>query len=185
MALPLFKAVAESNTRLAGAAIFEIFCSGVMFWILIPFEKKYGGGHPPDLWFGISDNKLYDYLNEIGPDGRKGYAKLNAWDLFPYMWGYTILFGSLLYRQCQKSKISTNLSLIYILAVLSDCLESFICRHATKTFPERIHPDLLTLASLGNQMKWLSFLLGKLILGALLVRNSKDKTTAEETEKNK
>ena len=46
------------------------------------------GADPPDIWFGCSEDKLYNYLEEIGPIGRSAYINVNTWDFFPYMPSY-------------------------------------------------------------------------------------------------
>ncbi len=48
----------------------------------------FSGGLPPDLWFGVPEEKLYAYLSEVGPGGREAYRSMNSWDFFPYMPSY-------------------------------------------------------------------------------------------------
>ena len=48
----------------------------------------FGGGMPPDLWFGVPEGKFYNYLEELGSGGREAYARVNSWDFFPYMPSY-------------------------------------------------------------------------------------------------
>ena len=51
---------------------------------------NYGDGSqpPPDLWFGITDDRLFSYLSDLGSGGRKAYQRINSWDFFPYMPSY-------------------------------------------------------------------------------------------------
>jgi len=46
------------------------------------------GADPPDIWFGCSEDKLYNYLEEIVSIGRSAYINVNKWDFFPYMPSY-------------------------------------------------------------------------------------------------
>jgi hypothetical protein len=38
---------------------------------------NFGGGSqpPPDLWFGITDDRLFRYLSDLGAGGRNAYGK--------------------------------------------------------------------------------------------------------------
>ena len=86
MVLSLFQLVAESNSLLKGAVLLELLSVTVAFSKLIPLITEFGDGStPPDMWFGIQSEKLYGYLETIGPEGRALYIELNNWDFFPYM----------------------------------------------------------------------------------------------------
>ena len=75
--------VADSTNLLIIAVLMEALSIYVMTNRL---EKV--GKDPPDIWFGCSEDKLYNYLEEIGPIGRQAYTDVNHWDFFPYMPSY-------------------------------------------------------------------------------------------------
>ena len=54
---------------------------------------------------------------------------------------------------------------------MCDIIESFIFGYATRQFPNRLDAAVLTIASIANQGKWISLLLGLVMLVVLYVRN--------------
>jgi len=84
----LLKAVADSKPLLIAAGLTQALSVGVMIRRSGYLQSTFGGGNPPDLWFGIQDEKLYNYLDVIGDGGREAYRKMNSWDFFPYMPSY-------------------------------------------------------------------------------------------------
>ena len=81
----LLKTVADSKPLLIAAGLTEALSVGVMIRRSGYLQSTFGGGNPPDLWFGIQDEKLYNYLDVIGDGGREAYRKMNSWDFFPYI----------------------------------------------------------------------------------------------------
>lgn len=75
--------VADSTSLLIVAVLMEALSMYVMTSRL---EKV--GADPPDIWFGCQEDKLFNYLEEIGPIGRLAYVNVNNWDFFPYMPSY-------------------------------------------------------------------------------------------------
>ena len=84
----LLQTVADSKPLLIAAGLSEAFSVGVMIRRSGYLQSTFGGGLPPDLWFGIPEEKLYSYLDVIGDGGREAYRKINSWDFFPYMPSY-------------------------------------------------------------------------------------------------
>ena len=79
----LLQIVADSKPLLIAAG-----SEGIMMRRSGYLMDTFGGGTPPDLWFGVPEEKLFNYLNEVGPGGRDAYRKMNSWDFFPYMPSY-------------------------------------------------------------------------------------------------
>lgn len=84
----LLKTVADSKPLLVAAGVTELLSFGEMIRRSGYLQSTFGGGDPPDLWFGIPEEKLYSYLDVIGDGGREAYRKINSWDFFPYMPSY-------------------------------------------------------------------------------------------------
>ncbi len=84
----LLKTVADSKPLLIAAGLTEALAVVVMIRRSEHLQSTFGGGSPPDLWFGIPEEKLYNYLDAIGDGGREAYRKINSWDFFPYMPAY-------------------------------------------------------------------------------------------------
>lgn len=133
--------------------------------------ESHSVGPPPDVWFGFTEEKLYTYLESLGEEGRKAYIRMNNGDLSHYMWCYMTLLGSLLLRQCQKANISCKIALIFPLVMTMDIIESVTFRYCTMHFPSHLSEDVVFLASVSNQLKWIGFITGVFILGTLFVCN--------------
>lgn len=86
----LLHTVAKSKPLLIAAGLCEVLSIFVMMRRSGYLQSTYGGGNPPDLWFGIPEEKLYSYLDVIGDGGREAYRKVNSWDFFPYMPSYMV-----------------------------------------------------------------------------------------------
>lgn len=84
----LLKTVADSKPLLIASGLTEALSVGVMIRRSGYLQSTFGGGNPPDLWIGIPEEKLYNYLDVIGDGGRETYRKINSWDFFPYMPAY-------------------------------------------------------------------------------------------------
>lgn len=83
----LLTTVADSKPLLIAAGLTEALAVVVMIRRSEHLQSTFGGS-PPDLWFGIPEEKLYNYLDAIGDGGREAYRKMNSWDFFPYMPAY-------------------------------------------------------------------------------------------------
>jgi hypothetical protein len=84
----LFQIVADSKPLLIVAGLSEAFSVMIMLRRSGFLMDTFGGGMPPDLWFGVPEGKFYNYLEELGSGGREAYARVNSWDFFPYMPSY-------------------------------------------------------------------------------------------------
>ncbi|GFH52413.1 hypothetical protein CTEN210_08889 [Chaetoceros tenuissimus] len=121
----------------------------------------------PDLRFGYTPDDIYTWMDMIGPKGRDLYQRMVHWDLFPYMESYTLLLATILWRQCQSST-KKNLSLLAYLPFLvmfCDVIETAINGYALVSFPSRVDDKLMYLSSMGNQLKWITFLAAILSIG--------------------
>lgn len=132
----------------------------------------------PDAWFGCNSangDELYNYLSMLGPQGRKAYLNINTLDFVIYMPSYALLLRTLILRQCRWqagiSKTSSWISNGVGIVVCFDVVESLIFGYATRQFPNRLDSSLLMIASIANQGKWMSLLLGMITLAVLCVRN--------------
>ena len=56
--------------------------------------------------------------------------------------------------------------------MLFDIIETVIFNYATKQFPNRISSTIVRVASIANEMKWVCFGFGTIILVGLFVYNS-------------
>jgi hypothetical protein len=162
----------DSNTSLLAAAV---IAEAAAIFIMNQRTQKvesYSAGPPPDLWFGFKELRLYKYLDSLGEDGRAAYLHMNDLDVGVYMWCYMLLFGSLLFRQCHRAGLSQNVSLIFPFAMCMDLVETVSFRHASMQFPLHLSYHLVLLASIANQLKWIGFASGLLLLVVLFVKNT-------------
>ena len=84
----LFQTVSDSKPLLIAAGLSEALSMVIMSRRSSYLMDTFSGGLPPDLWFGVPEEKLYAYLSEVGPGGREAYRSMNSWDFFPYMPSY-------------------------------------------------------------------------------------------------
>ena len=176
---------ANNNSSTPSSSSSSHFVAAIVFWLLSQFimimqcqslNDMYGGGiydTIPDAWFGCTTEEIYQYLDKLGPEGRRSYMIINALDFILYMPSYAILLWMLLLRQCHFAGISNNISLLIVVVVLlCDIIESFIFGYATRQFPNhRLDASAVTIASIANQGKWISLLLGLVMLVVLCVQN--------------
>lgn len=126
--------------------------------------KSYSIGPPPDLWFGLTESKLYNYMDSLGEEGRNAYLAMNNADLCHYMWCYMVLLGSLLLRQCLKTNTTPTIALVFPFTMCMDFIESISFRYATVRFSYHLSNGLVIMASFANQMKWFGLVTGLVTL---------------------
>jgi hypothetical protein len=171
MVLAIFQLISESTTLLVCAAMLEVFAVVIMNKKTTYLIQTFGGNEPPDMWFGIEAKRLYNYLAGIGAEGRAAYLDVVTWDVMPCMPAYTLLLGSLLYRECETAGLPTKLSLIFVAAMVCDAVETIGCGFVTKTFPKPIKPEYMDLISNANAVKWVTLSMGTMLLGLLFLKN--------------
>lgn len=169
--LSIFHRVAESTPLLICVALVQILSVFVTNQKTTYLMETFGGNEPPDLWFGIEAKRLYSYLAGIGSEGRAAYLDLAYWDVVPAMPTYTVLLGSLVYRECQKASLPTTLSLLFLVTMTCDAIETIGCGYVTKTFPTPLKAQYMDLISNANVMKWVTLVLGTLFFGLLFLKN--------------
>jgi len=81
------------------------------------------------------------------------------------------LLGALLICQCRSAGVSIELSWISPTIMGFDIIESSIFGYASATFPTHINPLLISIASIANQLKWVTFVTALLLLVGLFVRS--------------
>ena len=171
LVLGFLQLVADSTLILMSAVLAEIASFVLLSRKIECLKDTFGCGDPPDTWFGISTDKLYDYLDKLGSEGRNAFLEINSWDFMPYMPTYTICFGALLVRLCRAARLPTDISFIFFFVMICDVIESSILGYATRQFPKRLSHVLLNLASIANKMKWCSFGFGFATLATLFIYN--------------
>ena len=87
------------------------------------------------------------------------------------MYAILRLLGALLICQCRSAGVSKELSWISPTIMGFDVIESSIFGYATTTFPTRINPLIISIASIANQLKWITFAAALLLLVGLFVRS--------------
>eukprot|EP00980_Cylindrotheca_fusiformis_P017918 scaffold5688_cov104-Cylindrotheca_fusiformis.AAC.4 len=169
--LTIFQRVAASTPLLICSALLEVFSIVRIGQKSDYLLETFGGGTAPDLWFRVPSKKLYSYLAEIGDGGREAYLDITIFDFFPYMPAYTLFFGSLLYLQCETAGISTRLSLVFVVAVMCDVIETAGFHYATKMFRTSLEQQYMIVISTANVLKWISLGIGFILLLGLIIKN--------------
>ena len=172
MVLKILELVAGSTPLLMCSALLQIYAGNEMNKKVTYLTETFGGGNPPDLWFGIEPKRLYDYFAGIGAQGRLAYLQEVNWDIMPTMPAYTILLGSLLYRECKRANLPIEISYIFPITMICDAVETLTCGYAAKLFPKRLKMVYLDLGSFANQTKWVSLVLGMVFLSLLFLKNA-------------
>ena len=174
--IKIFGAISKSTNRLVGLGLFNIFTMAVITYLSNKLESTTGVSvPPPDLWFGYESKEIYEWINQIGVEGRKQYLFIIAWDLFPYMEAYAIFLGSLLTNECSKSnyykQYEKQLALVFPLVMAFDFIETSTYGYAVIQYPNQISPIIVHISSIANMSKWIGFGVGLSILIALFIQN--------------
>ena len=80
-------------------------------------------------------------------------------------------YGALLLIQCRSAQAS-NISWLFFAAMVLDIIETGIFNYATRRFPEHVSSTMVRVASIANEVKWVSFGFGTISLVTLFVHNS-------------
>lgn len=80
-------------------------------------------------------------------------------------------YGALLLIQCRSAHTS-DLSWLFIIAMLCDIIETGTFYYAANRFPDHISSTIIRAASIANEMKWITFGGGFIGVVGLLLRNS-------------
>lgn len=172
MLLRLFRAVYRSKPCLIGAVLFEIVVSLIMNVMHRPVES-YTAGTTLDLRYGYTADDVRYWLYKLGPEGREKYLRMVQWDIFPYIPAYTILLGSLLLMESEKTGGQYPCELAWAAPVIMVCdiVETSLNGYATKRFPQKISNRLVLISSVANMLKWAYFALSILLLAYLFIFN--------------
>lgn len=171
MVLAIFKLFIESTPLMIGLALLEVVSVMTMNRKIGYLTDTFGGNEPPDLWYGIPAKDLYDYLGGIGIEGRAAYLDCVYWDVMLTMPAYTLLLGSLLYRECESAGVTNKLALIFPITMICDAIETIGCGYAAKIFPKPLKLKYVDIISTANRMKWAELFLGSIILAILFLKN--------------
>jgi hypothetical protein len=127
-------------------------------------------GPPPDIRFGYTPDELNSWFDAIGQEGCKSYKQLAMVDIFPYMESYTLFFGGLLVKVARRANVSEKVALLAPLVMMLDVVETVIPAYGCFLYPEeRLSAKLIHVASFANQLKWIVFHFGFVLLGILFV----------------
>ena len=177
MFIKMFRAISNSSNLLVGLGLFNVFTMAVITYLSNKLASTTGlSAPPPDLWFGYNSNEIYTWIGHIGKEGRQQYLFMIAWDLFPYMESYALLFGSLLMNECNKSskydkQYEQQFALVFPLIMAFDFIETSTNGYAVMQYPNEINPIIVQISSVANMSKWIGFGVGLSILVALFIRN--------------
>ena len=174
--IKMFRTISKSTNRLVGLGLFNIFTMAVITYLSNKLKSTTGVSvPPPDLWFGYDSKEIYEWINQIGVEGRKQYLFIIAWDLFPYMEAYAIFLGSLLMNECNKSnyykQYEKQLALVFPLVMAFDFIETSTNGYTVIQYPNQINPIIVHISSIANMSKWIGFGVGLSILIALFIQN--------------
>ena len=181
----VFHTISQSPFLLTIVAAFEILsCLGMHHKCHL---ANFHALEIPDVWFGYTPNDIYDWLESIGPHGRRNYLDIMKWDFVPYMPSYMFLLGSVLCKLCESSSGGSNNAILVSswrrycipwiapLIMAFDIVETGSNYFLTVQFPKKVEVVVI-LSSIANQIKWVLFGIGIVQLVALLIhRNLKPK----------
>jgi hypothetical protein len=171
MVLALLEFVAESTPLMIGAAFLQVVSSVIMNKKVAYLTDTFGGGNPPDMWFGINAKDLYDYFGGVGAEGRAAYLDIATWDMMPGMPAYTLLLGSLLFKECKSRGFPTHIVMVFPFTMLCDAIETIGFGHAAKIFPKPLKVNYVDFVSTANMMKWGFLVMGSCTLAILFLMN--------------
>ncbi|GAX26995.1 hypothetical protein FisN_9Lh304 [Fistulifera solaris] len=146
--------------------------------------NSFGAGAAPDLRMGFTSDELNQWYDDMGEQGQQAYLQMAAWDFCPFMVITPILIGTYLYGQLAAAGMSPNAAMMMTVAMVCDLLETYIVVYGCKHYPKEKLPDhYVELASVGNQLKWILYVSGLMLLTVLFLYNTLRPHKPEEAEK--
>lgn len=135
--------------------------------------NSFGAGAAPDLRMGFTSDELNQWYDAMGDEGRQAYLKMATFDFFPYMEITPILLGTFLYSQLTAAGMSPSAAMMMPVAMVCDLMETYIVVYGCKNYPNEPLPvHYVELASVGNQLKWVLYSSGLMLLSALFLYNT-------------
>ncbi len=172
MFLLLLEMISNSNFMTTMVLFLEFYAMQEMR-ALNDRVNSFGAGAAPDLRMGFTSDELNQWYHDLGEEGRQAYLKMAAFDFCPNMEVNPILLGTFLYSQLTAAGISPNAAMMMPVAMVCDLLETYIVVYGCKQYPnERLPDHYVELASVGNQMKWILYASGLMLLTVLFVYNT-------------
>lgn len=178
--LLVYRTAAESMTFTYAAIAGWLVAHAVMEARQYPLSGL-GAGPAPDLWFGYTPDRLNGYYGEIGEGGCRLYVRLANWDLFPYMFLYSGLLGSVLVRVARRTGRSDAIAHLVSATLLSDMVETAVQREGCRIFPSwRLDDRLVAAGSWGNRIKWILLAASALAIPWMLIDRRSGKKKASK-----
>ncbi|MCB2209975.1 hypothetical protein KQH62_03670 [bacterium] len=127
----------------------------------------------PDMMGIYSPQAVYDFLTDIGPEGRAAYQLMHfSSDLvFPLIYGM-LLFALISRRLLQRDRAPYQIALLAFVGPLFDLAENFSMVAITNSFPTAM-PGLTRLAQVFTLLKFGGIGLSILTILVLAVRNTR------------
>ena len=169
--MKVFRIVGESTTLLIGAGMLQMISIMFMMSGQSYLLRKFNAGSPPDMRFGYTSDEIYEWLEKLGPDGRKHYLDLVYWDFFPMMPTYAVLLGSLLYEEIKHTEHRNEIAYVFPVTMLFDVVETAANGYTAYHFPDPVDSYIVDISSLANQMKWLALGSGLFALSLIFLQN--------------
>eukprot|EP00744_Colponema_vietnamica_P018417 GILI01025989.1.p1 GENE.GILI01025989.1~~GILI01025989.1.p1 ORF type:complete len:200 (+),score=21.79 GILI01025989.1:32-631(+) len=184
---------ASENKRVFFASLILWIVTFVGMGILSSLDPATAAEKPgiPDLAFTLSPDQIHATLVLFGESGRKIYLVCEIFDIFPYMFGYSIFFTLLGIRvlsqflpQCHAIHYACFLPLI---SHMFDLVETSIMIHFLSIFPAR-NDSLALVYSAFLSAKWSCLYVFFFIIAVTLVlgffRWVRARSLASKTEQN-
>lgn len=153
-----FRSVADSALLFRLALTLEVI-SVVGMTVLSQRLAAFDQGLPPPdlLLFGYTADELNAYYETLGEEGCKAYIDFANWDLFPYMFGYSITLGAFLILSSRQWGHSEAIALLAPLTHTCDLVETYLQKQGCVVYPERLSEDVVRCASYAVRLKWALF----------------------------
>ena len=88
-------------------------------------------------------------------------------------------YGALLLIQCRSAQAS-DISWLFFIAMLCDIIETGTFNFAANRFPLHVDSTIVRVASIANELKWVTFGSGFIAFAGLLVYNSLTRVKAHK-----
>lgn len=171
MFLLLFEMITNSSLMTTVVWLVELYAMQKMKTLKERVDT-FGAGPTPDARMGFTLDELNQWYQDLGGEGRQAYLQMAAFDFFPFIQVTPILLGTFLYTQLTAAGMSPLAAMIMPAAMLGDLIETYIVVHGCKNYPNEILPtEYVEMASLGNQLKWVAYASGLVLLSGLFVYN--------------
>jgi len=171
--LTIFRAVADSTSLLGLAFACTILSFAINQYLVSPLAAFEDGLNVPDVRVsGYTPDELHAWYDGIGMEGCQVYTRCATWDLYAIIPSYLIFLGAILVQQGRiATKPNEGIAFLPVAVASCDFVETYLQRHGSVVYPERLPTALVRIASAACVTKWVLLISTLMLIVGLWLGN--------------